>query len=55
MRIDEILKKIDDKWAIVSKTNGRVLRWFKGEGKPSEEWVKAQEAEINYFKHKDDK
>lgn len=47
----EHLKKVDGKWAIVSKSTGKPLRYYKGEGKPSDEWVKKQEAEIQYFKH----
>lgn len=49
--VSESLKKVDGKWAIVSKTTGRPLRYYKGEGKPSEEWVKKQERSIQYFKN----
>lgn len=48
----EYLRKIHKRWAIVSKKEGRPLVYFKGEGKPSKEWVKKQERRINYLKHK---
>jgi hypothetical protein len=48
----EYLRKIHKRWAIVSKREGRPLVYFKGEGKPSKEWVKKQERRIEYFKHK---
>lgn len=47
--LHEHLKKVNGKWAIVSKSTGRVLRYYDGEGKPSDEWVKEQEREIHYF------
>ena len=47
-----MLKQVDGKWALVSKTTGRPLAYYKGEGKPSEQWVNDQEARIQYFKHK---
>jgi hypothetical protein len=50
--IDEVLKQVDGKWAIVSKKTGRPLVYYKGEGKPSDEWFKSQERRIQYFKHK---
>lgn len=52
--INEILKQVDSKWALVSKETGKVLAYYDGEGKPSDEWVKKQEKRINYFKHKGD-
>jgi len=48
----EYLRKIHKRWAIVSKKGGRPLVYFKGDGKPSKDWVKKQERRINYFKHK---
>ena len=39
------------KWALVSKTTGKVLRYYEGEGKPSEKWVSDMERQIQYFKH----
>ena len=50
--IDEVLKQVDGKWALVSKKTGRPLAYYKGEGKPSDEWVASQERRIQYFKHK---
>ena len=51
-QIDEVLKKVDGKWAIVSKKTGRPLAYYKGEGKPSDEWFRDQEKRIQYFKHR---
>lgn len=51
-QIDEVLRKVDGKWAIVSKKTGRPLVYYKGEGKPSEEWFRDQERRIQYFKHR---
>jgi hypothetical protein len=42
----EYLRKIHKRWAIVSKREGRPLVYFKGEGKPSIEWVERQERRI---------
>jgi hypothetical protein len=47
----EILKQVDGKWAIVSRSKGKPLAYYKGEGKPSDEWVSKQERRIQYFKH----
>ena len=51
-QIDEVLKQVDGKWAIVSKKTGRPLVYYKGEGKPSDEWFRDQERRIQYFKHR---
>lgn len=37
-------------WALVSKKNGRVLKWF-GARKPSDEAVQKEERRVQYFKH----
>jgi len=50
--IIETLQQVDGKWALVSKKTGRPLAYYKGEGKPSDEWVADQERRIQYFKHK---
>jgi hypothetical protein len=50
-QLNEILKQVDGKWALVSKTTGKPLRYYKGEGKPSKEWVAQQEREIHFFKN----
>ena len=47
----ETLKQVDGRWALVSKKTGRPLRYYKGEGKPSNEWITQQEKEIQYFKN----
>ena len=47
----EMLKQVDGRWAVVSKKTGRPLVYYKGEGKPSEEWFKDQERRILDFKH----
>ena len=47
----ETLKLVDGRWALVSKKTGRPLRYYKGEGKPSDEWIAQQEKEIQYFKN----
>jgi len=52
--INERLQKVDGKWALVSKETGKPLRYYKGEGKPSDEWVEEQEREIQFFKHEGD-
>lgn len=49
--LEEVLKQVDGKWAIVSKKTGKPLTYYKGEGKPSEEWFNKQEKRIGYFKH----
>jgi hypothetical protein len=46
-----MLKQVNGKWALVSKSTQRPLAYYKGEGKPSQEWVSKQERRIQYFKH----
>ena len=48
----EMLQQVDGKWALVSKKTKRPLAYYKGEGKPSDEWVADQERRIQYFKHR---
>lgn len=48
----EYLRKIHKRWAIVSKKEGRPLVYFKGEGKPSADWVERQERRIRKHKKK---
>lgn len=50
--IIETLQQVDGKWALVSKKTGKPLAYYKGEGKPSDEWVADQERRIQYFKHR---
>lgn len=52
-QIDETLTQVNGKWALVSKSNpSKVLQYYKGEGKPSDNWVSGVEHRIQYFKHK---
>jgi hypothetical protein len=46
-----MLKKVDGKWALVSRKTQRPLAYYRGEGKPSDEWVQKQERRIQFFKH----
>lgn len=46
-----MLKQVNGKWALVSKKTQRPLAYYKGEGKPSDEWVAKQERRIQFFKH----
>lgn len=50
--IIETLQQVDGRWALVSKKTGKPLAYYKGEGKPSDEWVADQERRIQYFKHR---
>lgn len=47
-----MLKQVNGRWALVSKKTQRPLAYYKGEGKPSDEWVAKQERRIQFFKHK---
>ena len=47
-----MLKKIDGKWALVSKKTNKPLVYYKGIGKPDDEWIKKHEKRIQFFKHK---
>jgi hypothetical protein len=49
--LQEMLKRVDGRWAFVSRKTGRVLAYYKGEGKPSDAWVAKQERRVQYFKH----
>jgi hypothetical protein len=46
----EVLKQVDGQWALVSKKTGKPLAYYKGEGKPSDDWIAKQERRIQYFK-----
>lgn len=56
-RIDEVLKKVKDsegksRWAMVSKDDpSKVLQYYDGQGKPSQDWVNKVERRVQYFKH----
>ena len=41
----------DGKWVFVSRKTRRPLAYYRGEGKPSEEWVAKQERRVQFFKH----
>lgn len=46
----ENLKEVDGKWGLFSRKDpNKVLQWYKGEGKPSEEWVNKVEQRIHMF------
>lgn len=45
-----MLKLVDGRWALVSRKTQRPLAYYKGEGKPSDEWVAKQERRIHMFK-----
>lgn len=46
-----MLRKVNGKWALVSKKTLRPLAYYNGEGKPSDEWVAKQERRVQSFKH----
>ena len=46
-----MLKQIDGKWTLVSPKTQRPLAYYRGEGKPPEEWVLRQEQRTNYIKY----
>lgn len=49
--IYEVLRKVDGRWALVSKKDqDKVLQYYKGTGKPSQEWVDSVEKRVQYFK-----
>ena len=45
-----MLKQVDGKWALVSRKTQRPLAYYKGDGKPSDDWVAKQERRIQFFK-----
>ena len=46
-----MLRQVNGKWALVSKKTQRPLAYYKGDGKPSDEWVAKQVRRIQFFKH----
>lgn len=55
--INETLKRVNGKWALVSKTNpDKVLQYYQGPGdkKPSDEWVNNVERRIHSFEVQQD-
>jgi hypothetical protein len=47
--VNETLKKVKGKWALVSKTTGRPLQYYHGSGHPSKEWVSKVERRVHSF------
>jgi hypothetical protein len=45
-----MLKQVDGKWALVSRKTQRPLAYYKGDGKPSDDWVAKQDRRIQLFK-----
>jgi hypothetical protein len=45
-----MLKQKNGKWVFVSRKTQRPLAYYRGEGKPSDEWVRKQEQRVQYFK-----
>ena len=48
--ISETVKKVNGKWALCSKTSGKVLKYW--DAKPSKEQVDKEERRVQYFKNK---
>ena len=48
--LKETLGKYQGKWALLSKKTGKPLAYYKGEGKPSSDWVSRQERRVQFFK-----
>jgi hypothetical protein len=57
LELSEVLKKVKtpegkEKWAVVSKKDpSKVLQYYDGQGKPSQEWFNKVERRIQTFKH----
>ena len=49
MALIETVKKVDGRWALVSRKSEKVLAYYNGEGEPSDDWVRKQERRIQYF------
>lgn len=50
IHVTETLRKVDGRWALVSKHNPKkVLQYYHGDGHPSEEWVKKVERRVHSF------
>ena len=48
--VTETVKRVDGKWALVSKSGGRVLKYW--DSKPSQAQIDKEERRIQYFKNK---
>lgn len=54
-KVNETLKKVKGRWALVSKSDPKkVLQYYKGSGKPSDEWVSKVERRVHSFKESHD-
>jgi hypothetical protein len=51
VELSETLKRVKDKWALVSKSNPKkVLQYYRGgDERPSQEWVNKVERRIRFF------
>ena len=47
--INETVKKVKGKWALVSKTTGHPLQYYHGSGYPSKEWISKVERRVHSF------
>ena len=48
--LDETLKKVNGRWALVSRKNPRkVLQYYRGSGHPSKAWVSKVERRVHSF------
>ena len=53
--VNETLKRVRGKWALVSKSTGRPLQYYHGSGHPSKEWVSKVERRVHSFSESDKK
>ena len=49
LSINETVKKVKGKWALVSKTTGHPLQYYHGAGYPSKEWISKVERRVHSF------
>lgn len=45
------VKKVDGKWALVSRFSGKALKYFDGDEKPSREAADKALKTVEYYKH----
>jgi phosphopantetheine adenylyltransferase len=53
LSVNETLKRVNGKWALVSKSTGRPLQYYHGSGHPSKEWVSKVERRVHSFSETD--
>lgn len=52
-QVSEMVRKVDGKWALVStKPPHRVLQYYHGSEKPSQEWIEKAESRVRAWAHK---